>query len=94
MQGTNNSEKCGQSIVFGIHELYDNLTNNLKKDEKGNDDKNDDDFSLSGYSTDTVWRYRRLIGKGLLPKQGELTLQNWNGPGNDYRDGYLFLSQN
>ena len=23
-------------------------------------------------------------------KRGEVSLQNWNGPGNDYRKGYLF----
>jgi hypothetical protein len=46
---------------------------------------------MAGYTVDQIWRYRRLIGKGLNPKIGELTLQNWNGPGNDYRDGYLFL---
>jgi len=46
---------------------------------------------MAGYTVDQIWRYRRLVGKGINPKVGELTLQNWNGPGNDYRDGYLFL---
>lgn len=52
----------------------------------------EDDFSLGNFSIDQVWRYRRLMGKGLGPKPGEVTLQNWNGPGNDYRKGYLFVS--
>jgi len=54
----------------------------------------DDNFSLGGYSAEQVWRYRRLLGRGLNIKPGELTLQNWNGPGNDYKGGYLFQSVN
>jgi len=29
------------------------------------------------------------MGSGVSIKPGEVSLQNWNGPGNDYRDGYL-----
>jgi hypothetical protein len=50
----------------------------------------DDDFSLGTYTTEQVWRYRRLMGSGPNIKPGEVSLQNWNGPGNDYRDGYIF----
>jgi len=31
------------------------------------------------------------VGKGLGIKQNEISLQNWNGPGNDYKGGYLFI---
>ena len=34
--------------------------------------------------------YRRLVGSGIGIKAGEISFQNWDGPGNDYRAGYLF----
>lgn len=46
---------------------------------------------MSGYTSETVWRYRRLVGSGLGIKPDEISLQNWNGPGNDYKGGYLFI---
>ena len=62
---------------------------NLKR--KDNNEINDDDgFSLGSYTAEEVWRYRRLVGSGLGIKEGEISLQNWNGPGNDYRKGYVY----
>lgn len=68
MQGTNLSNKCGQSIVFGLHQLYDNQTNIKKNKDIG--ELYTDDFSLAGFTTDSIWRYRRLMGNGLHPRQG------------------------
>jgi hypothetical protein len=50
----------------------------------------EEDFSLGNYTVEQVWRYRRLEGSGPGVKAGEVSLQNWNGPGNDYREGYVF----
>lgn len=92
-QGTPNNDACGQSIVFCLHQEYSDQMNSLLKEESEND-VNDDNFSLGTYTVDQVWRYRRLLGKGLAPKPGEICLQNWDGPGNDYRGGYIFQPVN
>lgn len=89
MQGIPNSSKCGQSIVFGVQQIYKNSNNTSLKSEKLVE--MDDDFSLSGYTAEQLWRYRRLVGSGLGIKPNEVSLQNWNGPGNDYKGGYIYI---
>ena len=97
-QGIPSNDTCGQSIVFGVHEVYGNQRSlkegqkrSLKEDKFQKGDQ--DGFSLGGFTVEQVWGYRRLIGSGgNEPHVGEVSLQNWNGPGNDYRDGYIFLS--
>ena len=53
---------------------------------------NPDNFSLGAYTAEKVWEYRRLVGNGTGIHPGEISLQNWDGPGNDYRSGYLFAN--
>ena len=92
LQGTINKSTCGQSTVFGVQEIYPNQTSTeINKNIREEGDKVEDDFSLAGYTAEQVWRYRRLVGKGLGIKANEISLQNWNGPGNDYKGGYLFI---
>ncbi len=66
LQGTINKSTCGQSTVFGVQEIYPNQTSTeINKNIREEGDKVEDDFSLAGYTAEQVWRYRRLVGKGL-----------------------------
>ncbi len=72
MQGTVNKSICGQSTVFGIQQIVktkghlNNISNTTKSTKINKFHmKESDDFSLAGYTAEQVWRYRRLIGKGL-----------------------------
>lgn len=90
-QGTPTSSSCGQSTVFGFQQIYpENSSPRLLQIQEVAD--NPDNFSIGKFTVEKVWTYRRLLGKGNTINPGEISLQNWDGPGNDYRAGYLFAT--
>jgi hypothetical protein len=52
------------------------------------------DINKSRFSWERIWSYRRVKGDGPFDSiiDGEVSIQNWES-GNDYKDGYVFLSK-
>ena len=96
---TDGSDLCGQSTVFGFAQRL-----NAKPTHDTATDASADGIGLGKYEGKEdawakIWTYRRLLGNGVGPTTGDVTLQNWgyepakkNG-GNDYPFGYLLLSR-
>ncbi|WP_425398653.1 FAD-dependent oxidoreductase [Aeoliella sp.] len=93
------NDRCGQAITYGFVMRYH---------EKPVDDHPQyptvPDLGFGSYRDRTdawsqVWTYRRLKADADEPNPGDLSLQNWgydprtNESGNDYPNGYLFLSR-
>ena len=87
-------DTCGQAITIPFYMVYN-------YEPIDHDDKmintSFDDYSLNNFTWDEVWSYRRSLGwdwgEPDAAKAGEISNQNWGTVGgNDYLDGYMFLS--
>lgn len=89
------NETCGQSFTYGFAEkLFENDINEPDESPYPLPDGAKEFYSLEKFTWESVFRYRRLLGKiGNNVSFGDITLQNW-GKGNDNVFSYLFLSRN
>lgn len=93
------AQPYGQAVTFGFVQRYNA--------EPAKEHPKHDKVEKLGYGSyrdkpnawPLIWTYRRLLAESKEPSPGDLSLQNWGfdsktgESGNDYADGYLFLSK-
>ena len=87
-------DQCGQSITFTFFMKIFNESHNANNIPNGNDEGYP--YSFDGFNASEIWTYRRAFTNNMDNSYsqmyvGDITQQNW-GNGNDFDNGYLFLS--
>eukprot|EP01119_Soliformovum_irregulare_P006441 TRINITY_DN1844_c0_g1_i2.p1 TRINITY_DN1844_c0_g1~~TRINITY_DN1844_c0_g1_i2.p1 ORF type:complete len:338 (+),score=88.90 TRINITY_DN1844_c0_g1_i2:717-1730(+) len=90
ISGLGGSDTCGQSVTIGFVQKLWNQTMPSPPDPFPYPEPNK--YSLKHYTWDRIWTYRRVLSSHESVEVDDLSLQNFDG--NDYSNGYLFLSKN